>query len=99
MRLVPIKQSEALSLKQAAIMPGTVPLGSYLGSPPLPKQNLPTAVLERILVARADLNADLVHAMTRVLFERHSELIARDNLAGFISAIDSKLRCCTWPLF
>jgi TRAP-type uncharacterized transport system substrate-binding protein len=56
-------------------------------------------VLERILVARADLNADLVHAMTRVLFERHSELIARDNLAGFISAIDSKLRCCTWPLF
>ena len=95
MRLVPILQSEALSLKQAAIMPGTVPLGSYLGSPPLPKRNLPTAVLERTLVARADLNADLVHAMTRVLFERHSELIARDNLAGFISAIDSNSRIST----
>jgi TRAP transporter TAXI family solute receptor len=88
MRLVPIRQSEALSLKQAAIAPGTIPLGSYIGSPPLPVRDLPTAVLERILVARADLSADLVYAMTRMLFERHSELIARNNLAGFIGALD-----------
>ncbi len=89
MRLVPIQQAEALSLKQAAITPGIVPLGSYTGAPPLPNRDLPTAVVERILVARAGLAPEPVHALTRVLFERHSELLARDNLAGFISAIDS----------
>jgi TRAP transporter TAXI family solute receptor len=89
MRLVPIQQSEALSLKQPAISPGIVPVGSYRGSPPLPERDLPTAALERILVARAGLDPALVQNLTRTLFERQSDLIARNSLAGFISAIEN----------
>lgn len=89
MRLVPIRQADALSLKKAAVRPGIVPLGSYLGSPPLPVRDLPTAGVERILVARSDLNPDIVHTLTRTLYERHSDLIARDNLAGFIKPLGS----------
>jgi TRAP transporter TAXI family solute receptor len=92
MRLVPIQQSEALSLKRPAISTGVIPLGSYRGSPPLPVSDQTTTVLERLLVARADLDADLVFALTHILFEHRSELIALNNLAGFISAIDSEGR-------
>ena len=54
LHLVTIDQSEALALKQPAIAPGVNPLGSYRGSPALPKVDLATAVVERLLVARAD---------------------------------------------
>ena len=92
MRLVPIAQSEALSLRKPTLAAGVIPLGSYRGSTPLPERDLPTAVLERLLVARADLDADLVHTLARTLFERRSDLIALNNLAGFIGAIDSEGR-------
>jgi len=95
MRLVPIQQSEALSLSKPTLTSGLIPLGSYRGSPPLPDRDLPTAVLERLLVARADLDANLVHTITRTLFEHRSELIALNNLAGFIGAVDSEGRSST----
>jgi TRAP transporter TAXI family solute receptor len=88
MRLVAIHQSEALSLKQPAITPGVVPVGSYRGAPPLPDRDLPTAVVERLLVAHAELELEVVQQLTRTLFERHSDLVARSSLAGFIRAID-----------
>ena len=91
-RLVPIKQSEALSLRKPTLSSGVIPLGSYRGSPPLPDRDLPTAVLERLLVARADLDASLVHTLTRTLFEHRSDLISLNNLAGFIGAIDAEGR-------
>jgi TRAP transporter TAXI family solute receptor len=92
MRLVPIQQSEALSLSKPTLSSGVIPLGSYRGSPPLPERDLSTAVLERLLVARADLDADLVHTLTRTLFERRSDLISLNKLAGFIGALDSEGR-------
>ncbi len=95
MRLVPIQQSDALALRKPTLSSGVIPLGSYRGSPPLPDRDLPTAVLERLLVARADLDTNLVHTLTRTLFERRSDLIALNNLAGFIGAVDSEGRIST----
>jgi TRAP transporter TAXI family solute receptor len=88
MHFVPIRQAEALSLRRPTIVPGIIPVGSYRGSPPLPDSDLPTAVLERILVARTGLDDQTVYSMMRTLFEHQSELVAQDNLAGFIRAIE-----------
>ena len=92
MRLVPIRQAEALSLRWPTIAPGIIPVGSYRGSPPLPGSDLPTAVLERILVARSDLDDEPVYSMMRTLFEHHSELVGLDSLAGFIRGIEEDSR-------
>lgn len=84
MRVVPIGQSAALSLRQPSISPGIIPVGSYRGYPPLPDRDLPTAVLERLLVARADLDPNVVHRVTRTLFEWRTRLIGESKLSGFI---------------
>jgi len=92
LHLVPINQSEALSLRQAAIVPGVIPLGSYRGFPALPEIDLPTAVLDRLLVARSDLDAALVYKVTRAIYEHRSDINELNTLAGFITPLaeDSK---------
>jgi hypothetical protein len=55
-RLVPIDQSQALALSRPSLAPGVVPTGTYRGFPPLPVEELHTPVLERVLLARMDLD-------------------------------------------
>jgi TRAP transporter TAXI family solute receptor len=92
LRLLPIDQSEALGLKEPAIAPGIIPLGSYRGYPALPEHDLATAVVDRLLVARSDLPAALVYTLTRAIYERRSEIMELSKLAGFIGPLpdDSK---------
>ena len=87
LHLVPIEQSEALSLKQPAINPGVIPLGSYRGFPPIPAEDLPTAVLDRLLVGRADLDQQLVYKFTRAVYERRADILEYSRLAGFIGPL------------
>ena len=87
-RLIPIPQAHALAIRHPAISNGLVALGSYRGHPPLPEADLPTAVVERFLVARAGLEEEIVRDVTRTLFERRSQLISENALAGFIAAPD-----------
>jgi hypothetical protein len=87
LRLVPLEQSEALALTQPAIAPGMIPLGSYRGHPALPRQNLATAVVDRLLVARSDLSADLVYRLTSAIYENRSEILEATTLAGFIAPL------------
>ena len=47
LHLVPIAQSEALALKQPAIEPGVIPLGSYRGSPAIPAHAGARSYLDR----------------------------------------------------
>lgn len=84
MRIVPIEQSQALALQQPAISAGTIPRGSYRGYPALPETDLPTAVLDRLLVTRADMDDQLIYRLTKAIFEQRSELLERSSLAGFI---------------
>ncbi len=85
-RLVPIDQAAAMQLKQPALDLGTIPKGSYRGHPPLPAADLPTAVVQRLLVASADVDGSTVNTITRTLFERRRDLVALTPLAGFIAA-------------
>ena len=87
LHLVPIEQSEALALRQPAISPGVIPLGSYRGAPALPAFNLPTAVLDRLLVARSDLNTTLVYTVTKAIYERRSDIHELSKLSGFIAPL------------
>jgi len=87
MRLVPIEQSLALSLKQPAITQGSIPKGSYRGHPALPVQNLDTAVLDRLLVTRTSMDDELIFNLTRGLFEYRSELLVHSKLAGFVGPL------------
>lgn len=83
-QLVPIPHSAALGLRHPSISSGVIPVGAYRGHPAIPPHDLATAVLERILVARAGLDADVVQNVTRVLFEWRANLASESQLAGFI---------------
>ncbi len=88
MEIVPINQSKALALKQPALSPGFIPRGSYRGYPPLPAEDLPTAVLNRLLVASHDLPEVVVYNFTRELFEARSDIMSRYALGGFITSLE-----------
>jgi TRAP transporter TAXI family solute receptor len=87
MELVPINQAAALSLKQPALSEGSIPRGSYRGYPTLPAEDLPTAVLNRLLVSSNALPASLIYQFTRSVFEARSEIASRASLAGFIAPL------------
>lgn len=87
--LVPINQAPALHLRKSSINPGRIPKGSYRGNPPLPEQDLPTASVNRLLVANADIASPTMYAVTSVLFERQRELNELSNLASLISVPDT----------
>jgi TRAP-type uncharacterized transport system substrate-binding protein len=81
------EDAEALSLKQPAINPGVIPVGSYRGYPPIPAEDLPTAVLDRLLVGRADLDHQLIYKFTRAVYERRADILEYSRLAGFIGPL------------
>ena len=88
--LIPIDQPGALALGNPTIGPGLIPRGSYRGSPPAPPEDLVTAVLSRLLVAREGLDENLVYDMTRMLFEQRSALVAESHLAGLIRSLGNE---------
>ena len=99
LELVPIGQSKALALKQPAIAPGVIPQGSYRGFPPLPPGPLETSVVERLLVARTDLDPNLVYKLTQAIYAQKPEILDSSKLAGFIGPLpdDSESVITTHP--
>jgi TRAP transporter TAXI family solute receptor len=84
--IVPITHSRAMSLRVPALSEGVLPEGAYRGHPPLPANDVSTPVLERLLVARDELDADLIHDFTKALFDARPQLAQRNRLGGVISA-------------
>ncbi|MEM7794672.1 MAG: TAXI family TRAP transporter solute-binding subunit [Cyanobacteria bacterium P01_C01_bin.118] len=74
-QLVPIDQIGALQLTQPYLQPTVIPKGSYDGGAPIPSQDLPVVAVSALLIAHADVNPDVVKAITRILYEHRSELI------------------------
>ena len=87
--IVPIEQAPALHLRKSSINPGRIPKGSYRGNPPLPERDLPTASVNRLLVAGDEQSPQTIYAITSVLFERQRELTELSNLASLISVPDT----------
>jgi TRAP transporter TAXI family solute receptor len=87
MEIISINQASALSLKQPALSVGSIPRGSYRGYPTLPAEDLPTAVVNRLLVSSNNVPETLVYHFTQSMFEARSEIVSRAPLAGFMSPV------------
>jgi hypothetical protein len=74
--LVPIEDAAAMQMESPSYMPASIPKGAYFGNPAIPPIDVPTIALQRLLVARRDVDDDVVYAITQVLMERRQELAA-----------------------
>ena len=82
---VPIDQADALRLNQSTIEPGIIPRGSYQGSPPIPPDDLATAVVPRLLVSTRDVDDAVVERLTRLIYDHRRELTEVAPLLGFMA--------------
>lgn len=87
--LVPIDQAEAIRLERPELEAGVIPKGTYRGEPPVPAGELPTGVVQGLLIADREVGVDIVARITRTLFERRRDLVEITPVAGFISAAPS----------
>jgi uncharacterized protein len=84
LRYLPIAQAEAMALKRPFLRPGRIPVGTFVGVANVPASDTPTAVVDRILVARADVPEEAVRELTSFLFDHRLDLIIRFPLAASI---------------
>jgi hypothetical protein len=82
-RLLPIDQAPAMRLKYPAFEDAKLPRGAYQGNnPTVPAADLPTVGVQRLLVARKDVDDQVIQEITNVLDSRRQELaeaIAKEN--------------------
>ena len=83
-RVLPIKQTVAIHLKNPSLHTDIIPLGSYRGSPPLPSEELATVSVRKLLVVHNNAPINVVKAITETLFEQKKELLIDTKLASFI---------------
>jgi uncharacterized protein len=74
-RFLPIEHAAAMKINNPAFDPALIPEGAYLGSPPVPPQDLPTVAVHRTLLARDDANEAAIREITGVLMERRQEIM------------------------
>jgi TRAP transporter TAXI family solute receptor len=87
-RIIEIDQANAMGLKIPSIEAGIIPKGSYKGTPALPDKDISSVSVQRLLVARNDLDEEVVNQLTRVLFEQRKELLESSTLSSFVQAPD-----------
>lgn len=73
-RLVEIAQAAAMRIRWVAFEPSLIPMGAYLGNPPLPDRDLATVAVTRTLLAHRDTPDEVVRILTETLVERRHEI-------------------------
>jgi uncharacterized protein len=74
-RFLPIEHAAAMKIRYPAFQAAQIPVGAYLGNPPIPAQDFPTVSIQRTLLASDHANAAAVRAVTEVLLERRQEIM------------------------
>jgi uncharacterized protein len=74
-RFLPLEHAAAMKIKYPAFEAALIPVGAYLGNPPIPSQDFPTVAVQRTLLARDDANIAAIRAITGVLIERRQEIM------------------------
>jgi uncharacterized protein len=74
-RFLPIEHAAAMKIRYPAFQAAQIPVGAYLGNPPIPAQDFPTVSIQRTLLASDHANAVAIRAVTEVLIERRQELM------------------------
>lgn len=82
--IIAIDHAAALHATDPALRPAELPAGVLRGWPAVPRQNTPTVGVDRLLVARADVPADTVRALARLLFEHRQALVRQTPAAAGI---------------
>ncbi len=81
---VEVDQAEAIALKRPFVQVDSVPRGAFIGAIPTPRREVKTAIVNRVLVTREDIDVAAIAEVTRVLFEHRLDLIIRFALASAI---------------
>jgi len=81
-RLIPLTQARAMQIDESAFVSGIIPKGAYQGFPAIPKHDLETIVVYRLLIASKNLDNEVAKTITSVLFEQKQELQSYIKLAG-----------------
>ncbi len=74
-RFLPIEHAAAMKIKYPAFQAALIPVGAYLGNPPVPAQDFPTVSIQRTLLASDGASAGAIRAVTEVLIERRQEMM------------------------
>jgi TRAP transporter TAXI family solute receptor len=74
-RFLPIEHAAAMKIKYPAFQAALIPVGAYLGNPPVPTQDFPTVAVHRTLLARDSASATAIRAVTEALLERRQEMM------------------------
>ena len=74
-RFLPIAHAAAMKIKYPALEAALIPVGAYLGNPPVPAQDVSTVAVQRTLLARDSASAASVRAVTEALIERRQEIM------------------------
>lgn len=74
-RFLPIEHATAMKIKYPAFQAALIPVGAYLGNPPIPAQDFPTVSTQRTLLASDHANAAAIRAVTEALLERRQEIM------------------------
>jgi uncharacterized protein len=74
-RFLPIEHAAAMKIRYPAFQAAQIPVGAYLGNPPIPAQDFPTVSIQRTLLARDQASAAAIRAVTEVLIERRQEIM------------------------
>ena len=73
---LPLDNAPILHAKNPAYTVTTIPRGTYSVSPLMPSADVPTVQVQRVLLARQEVDADVVSAIREVLMDRRHELAA-----------------------
>ena len=87
-RLIAIEQGAALRLYLPAVEDTIVPLGTYSGAIPIPKQDLPAVAVRAVLVTHEDIDSEIIYQITRIIYEARNDLVDKYPQAGLISRPD-----------
>src|SRR3984885_12012480 len=74
-RFLPLEHAAAMKIKYPGFEAALIPIGAYLGNPPIPSQDFPPVAVHRPLLARDDANAAAIRAITGALLERRQEIM------------------------
>lgn len=84
LQFIAVEQAEAMTLKRPYLESARIVKGAFDGRLPLPKEDVITPSLHRLLVAGADVDEDLIYELVRVIFENRLDLLIRMALSSAI---------------
>ena len=74
-RFLPIEHAAAMKIRYPAFETALIPVGAYLGNPPVPARDFRTVAVHRTLLARDSASGTSIRAITQVLIERRQEVM------------------------